>query len=170
MKKISFYVFFQCRLRKSQQRKFRIVIPTFLILHTYLKLGESQCFCQSFLLADHHLPKKGRGTQNIQTARHTQDPRPLRTATPPTPKQPFLAPNRSTPKNIQMEEGKVIMWWLFLFFFPQATGSSHTLQGKFHLCIPFLGIARPLSQIPHSCVCEHFIYSQDRPTYFPAAE
>jgi hypothetical protein len=24
--------------------------------------------------------------------------------------------------------------------------------------------------IPHSCVCERFIFSQDRPTYFPAAE
>ncbi len=26
------------------------------------------------------------------------------------------------------------------------------------------------SQFPHSCVCERFIYSQDRSTYFPAAE
>ncbi len=41
---------------------------------------------------------------------------------------------------------------------------------KSHLCIPFLGIARPQSQFPHSCVCERFIYSQDRSTYFPAAE
>ncbi len=32
------------------------------------------------------------------------------------------------------------------------------------MCIPFLGIARP--QFPHSCVCERFIYSQDRSTYF----
>jgi hypothetical protein len=32
--------------------------------------------------------------------------------------------------------------------------------------------SRPLSQFPHSCVCERFIYSQsqDRSTYFPAAE
>jgi hypothetical protein len=45
-----------------------------------------------------------------------------------------------------------------------------TLQGKYHLCIPFLGIARPQSQFPHSCVCERFIYSQDQSTYFPAAE
>ncbi len=45
------------------------------------------------------------------------------------------------------------------------------LQRKSHLCIPFLGIARPQSQFPHSCVCERFIYSQDRPTYIlPAAE
>jgi hypothetical protein len=45
-----------------------------------------------------------------------------------------------------------------------------TLEGKFHLCIPFLGIAWPQSQFPHSCVCERFIYSQDRFTYFPVAE
>ncbi len=44
------------------------------------------------------------------------------------------------------------------------------LQGKFHLYIPFLGIARPQSQFPHSCVCKGFIFSQDRSTYFPAAE
>ncbi len=46
----------------------------------------------------------------------------------------------------------------------------YTLQGKFHLCIPFLGIARPQSQFPHSCVCEQFIYSHDQSTYFPPAE
>ncbi len=45
-----------------------------------------------------------------------------------------------------------------------------TLQGKSHLCIPFLVILRPQSQFPHSCVCERFIYSQDLSTYFPAAE
>ncbi len=43
---------------------------------------------------------------------------------------------------------------------------SHILQRKSHVCIPFLGIARPQSQFPHSCVCEQFIYSQDRSTYF----
>jgi hypothetical protein len=31
------------------------------------------------------------------------------------------------------------------------------LQRKSHLCITFLGIARPQSQFPHSCVCERFI-------------
>ncbi len=36
------------------------------------------------------------------------------------------------------------------------------LQRKSNLCIPFLGIARPQSLFPHSCVCEGFIYSQDR--------
>ncbi len=45
--------------------------------------------------------------------------------------------------------------------------SNTTLQGKSHLCIPFLGIARPQPQFPHSFVCERFIlYSQDRSTYF----
>jgi hypothetical protein len=42
----------------------------------------------------------------------------------------------------------------------------YTLQRKSHLCIPFLGIARPQSLFPHSCVCERFIYSKDRSTYF----
>ncbi len=41
-----------------------------------------------------------------------------------------------------------------------------TLQRQFRLYIPFLGIARPQPQFPHSCVCERFIYSQDRSTYF----
>jgi hypothetical protein len=49
-------------------------------------------------------------------------------------------------------------------------GRVLTLQGKSHLCIPFLGIARPQSQFRHSCVSEQFIYSQYRSTYFPAAE
>ncbi len=42
-----------------------------------------------------------------------------------------------------------------------------TLQRQFRLYIPFLGIARPQPQFLHSCVCERFIYSQDRSTYFP---
>ncbi len=40
-----------------------------------------------------------------------------------------------------------------------------TLQRKSHLCIPFLGIALPQSQFPHSCVCERFLYSQNRSTF-----
>ncbi len=40
------------------------------------------------------------------------------------------------------------------------------LQRNFDLCIPRKGIARPRSQFPQSCVCERFIYSQDRSTYF----
>ncbi len=58
--------------------------------------------------------------------------------------------------------------WNGLTMYPQNVWP--TLQGKSHLCIPFLGIARPQSQFPHSCVCEWFIYSQDQSTYFPAAE
>jgi hypothetical protein len=34
------------------------------------------------------------------------------------------------------------------------------LQRKSHLCIPFLGVARPQSQIPHSCVCLRFMFSR----------
>jgi hypothetical protein len=41
---------------------------------------------------------------------------------------------------------------------------------KIPFMFPFLGIARPQSQFPHSCVCERFIHSQDRSTYFPAVE
>jgi hypothetical protein len=33
----------------------------------------------------------------------------------------------------------------------------HALQRKSHLCIPFLGIARPQSQFLHSCVSEQCI-------------
>jgi hypothetical protein len=39
------------------------------------------------------------------------------------------------------------------------------LQRKSHLCIPVLGTARPQSQFQHSCVCERFMYSQNRSTY-----
>jgi hypothetical protein len=40
------------------------------------------------------------------------------------------------------------------------------LQRQFRLYIPFLGIARPQPQFPHSCVFERFIYSQDQSSYF----
>ncbi len=43
---------------------------------------------------------------------------------------------------------------------------GRALQRKSHLCVPFRGSARPRSQFPHSCVCERFIYSQDRSTCF----
>ncbi len=53
-------------------------------------------------------------------------------------------------------------------------GTLYTLQRKSHLCISLMGIARPQSQFPHSCVCERIIYSQDRSAFhiciFPAAE
>ncbi len=45
-----------------------------------------------------------------------------------------------------------------------------TPQRKLHLCIPRKGMARHQSQFPHSCICERFLYSQDRSTHFPAAE
>ncbi len=48
--------------------------------------------------------------------------------------------------------------------------SRPALQRKLHLCILRKRFARPQSKFPHSCVCELFIYSQDRSTYFPAAE
>ncbi len=38
---------------------------------------------------------------------------------------------------------------------------ASTLQRKSHLCIPFLGTARPQPQFPHPCVCERFM-SQER--------
>jgi hypothetical protein len=42
-------------------------------------------------------------------------------------------------------------------FFCRVECTVHcTLQGKSHFCIPFLGIARPQSQFPQSCVCERF--------------
>jgi hypothetical protein len=53
-----------------------------------------------------------------------------------------------------------------LFFLSFTT----TLQINFDFCISRKGTARPLSQFPHSCVCERFIYSHDWSTYFPAAE
>jgi hypothetical protein len=49
---------------------------------------------------------------------------------------------------------------------PYKTIRETTLQGQFRLYIPFLGIARPQPQFPHSCVYERFIYSQDQSTYF----
>ncbi len=51
-------------------------------------------------------------------------------------------------------------------FNPFSSSLSSTLQRQFRLYIPFLGIARPQPQFPHSCVCWRFIYSQDRSTYF----
>ncbi len=47
-------------------------------------------------------------------------------------------------------------------------GFCFTLQRKSRLWIPFLGIARPQFQFLHSCVCERFLYSQDRSTYLVA--
>ncbi len=58
-------------------------------------------------------------------------------------------------------------WWLMASGLLEGGGGrSPALQRKSHLCIPFLGIARPQSQFPHSCVCERFIYSQGWSTSF----
>jgi hypothetical protein len=48
----------------------------------------------------------------------------------------------------------------------KTTPAVRTLQRQSRLYISFLGIVRPQPQFPHSCVCERFIYSQDRSTYF----
>ncbi len=48
--------------------------------------------------------------------------------------------------------------------------NKNVLQRKSHLCIPILEIARPQSSFPNSCVCERFIYSQDRSTYLAAGK
>ncbi len=75
---------------------------------------------------------------------------------------------------VHQKENKVSLSWLWLVCMDSREyilySVQYTLQGKSHLSIPFLGIARPQSQFPHSCVCEQFIYSQDRSAYFPAAE
>jgi hypothetical protein len=46
---------------------------------------------------------------------------------------------------------------------------TYALQRNPILCVPRKKTARPQSQFPHSCLCELFIYSQDRSTYFPAS-
>jgi hypothetical protein len=44
------------------------------------------------------------------------------------------------------------------------------LQGRSDLCIIRNETARPRSQFSYSRICERFIYSQDRSTYFAAAK
>jgi hypothetical protein len=41
---------------------------------------------------------------------------------------------------------------LFVWKVRQVAGDVTALQGKYQLCIPFLGTALPQSQFPHSCV------------------
>ncbi len=74
---------------------------------------------------------------------------------------------RFSSTNIRLGLTKIRTAWSFLqiIYFLQLC-MKHTLQRKSHLCFPFLGIVRAQSQFPHSCVCERFIYSQDRSTYF----
>jgi hypothetical protein len=44
------------------------------------------------------------------------------------------------------------------------------LQRRSDLCFPRNQTVRPRSQFPYSSICERFIYSQDRSTYFAAAK
>ncbi len=43
--------------------------------------------------------------------------------------------------------------------------NMHCNENSFYVFL-FWEFARPQSQFPHSCVCERFIYSPDRSTYF----
>ncbi len=45
-----------------------------------------------------------------------------------------------------------------------------TLCRKSELCIPSNETARPRSRFLHSCICDRFIYSQDRSAYLAAAK
>ncbi len=73
--------------------------------------------------------------------------------------------------SLKMESTTTICPWPILDSLCWVANPCHfyTLQRKSDLCIPFLGIARPESQFPYSCVCERFIYSKDWSTYVPAA-
>ncbi len=66
---------------------------------------------------------------------------------------------------VKMPRRSVAHWSVNLLSVPLTA-----LRQKSHLCIPRKGSAQPQSQFPHSCAWERFIYSQDRSTYFPAAE
>ncbi len=66
--------------------------------------------------------------------------------------------------------GKVLSPWRGVGdIFVYGIALSHR-AASLRLCIPRKVIARSQYQFPHSWVCERFIYSQDRSTYFPAAE
>jgi len=49
---------------------------------------------------------------------------------------------------------------------PLLVHTAKTKCRKFDTNIPRKGISGPQSQFPHSCVCERFIFSQVRSTYF----
>jgi hypothetical protein len=49
--------------------------------------------------------------------------------------------------------------WVIVLYYVAFIVIIYALQGKSHLCNPFLGIARPQSKFPHSCVCERFIFT-----------
>jgi hypothetical protein len=53
---------------------------------------------------------------------------------------------------------------------PHAYHTAKTQYRKFEINIPRKGIPRPKAQIPHSYVCERFIYSHDRSAYVAAGK
>ncbi len=55
-------------------------------------------------------------------------------------------------------------------FWGTETSKLCTVQRKSDLSTPRKTAAQLQSQFPDSCICERFIYSHDRSTYFPAAE
>jgi hypothetical protein len=86
----------------------------------------------------------------------------LHTAVSQDPRQTPRGETAVLPQGTQFQVSAEIKSSRYWHFMPLAI--LFTLQGKSQLCIPFLGIARPQSKFPHSCVCE------DWSTYFPAAE
>jgi len=42
------------------------------------------------------------------------------------------------------------------------SSTAKTMYRKFKINIPINETAQPRSQFPHACICERFIYSQDR--------
>ncbi len=56
-----------------------------------------------------------------------------------------------------------------LYKIPELLRKTYTTM-KIPIMYSFSGIVRPQAQFPHSCVCEQFIYSQDRSTYLAAAQ
>ena len=89
-------------------------------------------------------------------------------STPTTSRLPSTPSITRLNKNLISET--INMLWYLVFVLSDWSNILSTLRRKSQLCIPFLGIARPQSRFPHPWVCERFIYSQDRSTYFPAAE
>ncbi len=55
--------------------------------------------------------------------------------------------------------------WPEVFFTNLAVYTAKTKYQNFETNIPRIGISGSQSQFPHSCVCERFIYSQDRSAY-----
>jgi hypothetical protein len=62
------------------------------------------------------------------------------------------------------------LWTLVMCRAHSALYTAKTQYRKFETKIPRKGIAWPLSQCPHSCVCEPFINSQDRSAYSVAGK